>query len=103
MNLQHTKIQNRLNVEQVEKLLFLQINEYQLQEKLNEAPTPEQQLEDEEAESARVYTEQSLEFSSILNNLNSMDQKAATDLIEASPEPELELEAPRAYKRLRIQ
>ncbi|KAE8552207.1 hypothetical protein EYB25_006101 [Talaromyces marneffei] len=102
MNLQHTKIRNRLSVEQVEKLLFLQINEYQLQEKLNEEPTPEQQLEDEEAESARVYREQSLEFSSILNNLNSMDQKPATDLIEASPEPDLELEAPRAYKRLRI-
>lgn len=103
MNLQHTKIRNRLDVKQVEKLLFLQINEYQLQEKLDEALTPEQQLEDEEAELAKVYEKQSLEFSSLLNNLNSMDQRADMNLLEASSEPDSELESPRAYKRLRIQ
>ena len=106
MNLQHTKVRNRLDVEQVEKLLFLQINEYQLQEDLDKAPTPEQQLEDEEAELARVYKEQSFEFSTLLNNLNSMDNRAlrpATSLLESSPEPDSEPESPRAYKRLRIQ
>jgi hypothetical protein len=59
MNLQHTKIRNRLDVKQIEKLLFLQINEYRLQEKLDEEHTPEQQLEDEEAELARIYEKQS--------------------------------------------
>lgn len=103
MNLQHTKIRNRLDVKQVEKLLFLQINEYQLQEKLDEASTPEQQLEDEEAELARTYEKQSLEFSSLLNNLNSMDQRANMNLVTASSEPDSEPESPRACKRLRIQ
>lgn len=103
MNLQHTKIRNRLDVAQVEKLLFLQINEYQLQKKKQKAPTLEELLEDEEAEIARVYEEQSLQFSALLNNLNSMDYKVSVDLEEASPEPDSDPESLRGLKRARIE
>jgi hypothetical protein len=79
MNLQHTKLRNRLDIEQVEKLLFLQINEYLLHEKQAEPTVPEARLEalmeDEDAESARIYAAQSMEFSTLLNNLKSMDMK----------------------------
>lgn len=69
-----------------------------MQEKPEKQPTPEKQLqmllENEDAELARVYEEQSLEFSLIPNNLNFMNcapSKAltiSTDLRDALLEPE---------------
>ncbi|EED14263.1 conserved hypothetical protein [Talaromyces stipitatus ATCC 10500] len=77
MNLQHTKIRNRLTVEQAEKLLFIQINEFRIWEKSTWSQSQEgiqkELLEDDEEEMARIYTQQNHELTTILNSLNSMD------------------------------
>lgn len=73
MNLQHTKHRNALKVEQVDRLLFIQINKRQMRDmKPEDEDTDEHELElleaeDEELERLRQRDQRLVDY---LNNLN---------------------------------
>lgn len=73
MNLQHTKHRNALKVEQVDKLLFIQINKRQIRDMKPEDADPDDyelellEAEDEELERLRQRDQRLVDY---LNNLN---------------------------------
>jgi hypothetical protein len=73
MNLQHTKHRNALDVEQVERLLFIQINKRQMRDLEPKDANPDEyelellEAEDEELERLRQRDQQLVDY---LNNLN---------------------------------